>query len=329
MIPNITINWKENVNFHPVLEGKIFVVLPFEKQLKAFERFTWRQNFLISNLNTMETALGELTYLIHSKTKQVEKKSQKGLIGGGDGGGGGGAEIQGVMPGIPSNLLKKEEEKQTEPSDKGETNMTNQKMTEGATPEGTTVDAIESRSDHENKELSKDDEGETVGDTLKDKVVAVNNELDKSVADKDKDPHLSPPLVSSETEPRKKEELVATTRFTMSFGISVMPSLFIFGKRMMKMEDFYSMVRSEVQHTVQHEFSNCTVGRVVRLISDYFHLQIIEQDKMKASLYGSTRRRHQIVFLVKGVNSNVMVAIKSDDPTMALNLKNELELLKV
>eukprot|EP01126_Amoeba_proteus_P046681 TRINITY_DN5286_c0_g1_i1.p1 TRINITY_DN5286_c0_g1~~TRINITY_DN5286_c0_g1_i1.p1 ORF type:complete len:315 (-),score=86.07 TRINITY_DN5286_c0_g1_i1:280-1224(-) len=194
------------------------------------------------------------------------------------------------------------------------------RMTEDAT-ESTPEEKIEEKTE----KTINPKTGEMTTETTSERNVPPTMEAQNEAATKGV---LPMEMILSEDDKTQPNESFVGIRNTMSFTISVTPSLFVFGKGVQKVEDFYSVVRAEAKHTVVHEFMNATVGRIVLLLTDYFHVQIIEQDKMKASLYGSTIRNHQIAFLVKAVGTKVTVAVKSNDPTMALNLKNELELMK-
>lgn len=68
---------------------------------------------------------------------------------------------------------------------------------------------------------------------------------------------------------------------------------------------------------------------------------VVEQDPTKASLYGTTTQDNHVVFLVKiaqpaegrpralrDAPKEIAVAIKSDSPDLALNLKEELARLE-
>eukprot|EP01127_Copromyxa_protea_P009694 TRINITY_DN229_c2_g2_i3.p1 TRINITY_DN229_c2_g2~~TRINITY_DN229_c2_g2_i3.p1 ORF type:complete len:426 (-),score=168.35 TRINITY_DN229_c2_g2_i3:32-1189(-) len=127
----------------------------------------------------------------------------------------------------------------------------------------------------------------------------------------------------------------------LAFNLYTYPSTFVVGQRFDK-NKFYGLIRAEAKHTVVHNVSRTTIGQVVSTIRGHFGLFVIEQDPTKASLYGTTVQNNHVVFLVKinpetnrgqGQRSkdamkDIAVAIKSDSPDLALNLKEELTRLE-
>jgi len=127
---------------------------------------------------------------------------------------------------------------------------------------------------------------------------------------------------------QQEKKDVAPKTNVLTFSLNVQASVFTYPKQFDK-ESFYTVIRAGARHTVITNKPSPSIARATMKLQEYFHLAIIEQERTKASLYGSNARGHHIVFLLKLAQQErgggIAVSIRSNNPELSLSLLGELE----